>query len=524
MAITQAQKDQAALAQTAAAVDPSPRIRLIAGPGTGKSAVIERRVAHLLRNGIDGQYVHVVSFTRASRKELVDRIAAHCANEGFGQEVQSVRVSTMHSLALRILKSASVLSTLYPGDPAVLDKWERAEIYDSELSGALGCTPTRAREIRTAYDAQWQTLNPQTIAQAAITPAEMQGFNGFHSTRRNLYSCVLPGEVIHECVARLNAGHILPNQLPRIDHLIVDEYQDLNSCDQEFIRLLADNGASLFVAGDDDQSIYSFRHANPNGIVNFQATYPLAKTHILTDCFRCTPAIVVPANTLIAHNAPRVPKVLQSLYANSAPPVQGSMKVWAFQTATEEAAAIAQSCGQLIVSGIAGQEDQIVILISNRKLQLEMITQALTNAGLPYDAPMVDALRDLPALRAIYSILRILSDQTAASSDYPAYRGLLSLLHGVGTATCKAVGDQCVANNQNYRELFSLTSPPQWLSSRAASCVGRIQSIVQQLVGWSLQDTIGNRLVAITQMLSSTVFTAGPQVQAILQQWNSFVS
>ena len=161
----------------------------------------------------------------------------------------------MHSLALRILRSAAVLATLYPDDPVVLDDWEQENLYDIELSSSIGCTPSRAAEIRYAHDAQWQTLNPQSIARAAITNAERQGFDSFHAARRNLYSCVLPGEMVYECVSRLQLGAIQIGQLPPIDHLIVDEFQDLNACDQEFVRRLVSSGANLFVAGDDDQSI-----------------------------------------------------------------------------------------------------------------------------------------------------------------------------------------------------------------------------------------------------------------------------
>jgi DNA helicase-2/ATP-dependent DNA helicase PcrA len=209
----------------------------------------------------------------------------------------------------------------------VLDDWERDSIYDQELASCVGCTRGRAAEIRLAYDAQWQTLNPQLIAQPPITHLERERFSAFHSTRRNLYCCVLPGEVIFECVSRIQQGAIQLNQLPAIDHLVVDEYQDLNACDQEFIRQLATRGGTLVVAGDDDQSIYSFRHANPTGIVQFNATYPAATTHALIDCFRCTPAILRPATDLIAHNPDRLPKQLRSLYENAAPPVQGKVHV-----------------------------------------------------------------------------------------------------------------------------------------------------------------------------------------------------
>jgi DNA helicase-2/ATP-dependent DNA helicase PcrA len=214
----------------------------------------------------------------------------------------------------------------------LLDDWEQKQIYDLELAASIKCTPSRAEEIRLAHDAQWQTLNPQSINQAQVTQAEMRGFNSFHAARTNLYSCVLPGEVIFKCVDAMRQGALQPQSLPPIDHLIVDEYQDLNACDQEFIRLLSQGNTVLFVAGDDDQSIYSFRHANPDGIVQFHVTYPQSTTRSLTDCFRCAPAVLGAASSLIQYNPNRISKTLNSLYANAAPPVQGQVHVWQFTT------------------------------------------------------------------------------------------------------------------------------------------------------------------------------------------------
>jgi len=267
--------------------------------------------------------------------------------------------------------------------------------------------------------------NPQHMNQAQITPAEVQGFNAFHAARTNLYSCVLPGEVIYKCVEALQQGALQANQLPQIDHLIVDEYQDLNACDQEFVRLLCANSTVLFVAGDDDQSIYmSLRHADPNGIVQFQTAYPASATHVLTDCFRCAPAILVHASRLIAYNLNRVAKNLTSLYGVALPPVQGQMLVWSFQTAREEAHALAQSCRELISAGMAGREDEILILISNRRVQLDILAQELGNLGLPYDPPRGATLtNEYETIRAIYSLLRIARDNSTSEEDYSGASG-----------------------------------------------------------------------------------------------------
>lgn len=302
MPITATQKGQAERRQWAAARDGAPQVRLVAGPGTGKTHTIEKRVAHLLLNGATPSNIYVISFTRATCAELTDRIRTFCANLPCATAASQVRVSTMHSLALRILRRANLL-TSYPSTPIILDDWEQTNVYDRELATSLGCTPGRAKEIRLAHDAQWQTLNPQYVNQAQITAAEVQGFNAFHAARTNLYSRVLPREVIYKCVEALQQGALQPSQLPPIDHLIVDEFQNLNACDQQFVRLLSSNGAVLFIAGDDDQSIYAFRHANPDGIVQFPTVYPSSSTHILTDCFRCAPGILQPGGTTRHHSS-----------------------------------------------------------------------------------------------------------------------------------------------------------------------------------------------------------------------------
>ncbi len=523
MPITAAQKAQAEQRQWTAARESAPQVRLVAGPGTGKSHTIVRRVADLLINGATPGNVYVISFTRATCAELTERIRAFCSTLPCATAATQVRVSTMHSLALRILRRANLL-TSYPSTPIMLDDWEQTNVYDREFAGTLRCTPSRAAEIRLAHDARWQTLNPQYVNQALITPAEVQGFNAFHSARTNLYCCVLPGEVIFKCVDALQQGALQANQLPQIDHLIVDEFQDLNACDQEFVRLLSANNAVLFVAGDDDQSIYSFRHANPDGIVQFQTAYPASATHVLPDCFRCTPAVLTPASRLIAYNLNRVTKNLTSLYGTATPPIQGRMMAWSFQTAQEEARVIAQSCQALINGGMAGREDEILILISNRRVQLNILAQELGNLGLPYDPPRGAALtNEYEAIRAVYSLLRIARDNASGEEDYPAHRDLLEVLSGVGSVTAKGIADACITNNQNFRQLFYLPTCPMWFSGRCPSAVQRIMAIIQQVRTWSMSDTLATRNVDIATLLSSQVFISGLNATNQVSIWNTLV-
>lgn len=141
MPITVAQKALAEQRQWAAARDAAPQVRLVSGPGTGKSHTIEKRVADLLTNGAAPGNVYVISFTRATCAELNDRIRVFCSTLPCANTVSQVRVSTMHSLALRILRRANLL-TAYPSTPIMFDDWEQSNVYDREFASSLGCTPS----------------------------------------------------------------------------------------------------------------------------------------------------------------------------------------------------------------------------------------------------------------------------------------------------------------------------------------------------------------------------------------------
>ncbi len=448
MPITPAQRAIAENQQTQAAEDPAQYIRLIAGPGTGKSRTIERRVAHVLQQGAIPGNVYVVSFTRATCEELRGRVRQFCA-------------------------------ALNP--------------------------------------------NPAYINQAQITQAEQLGFNAFHATRTNLYSCVLPGEVIFKCVTALQLGALQQDDLPQIDHLIVDEFQDLNSCDQQFVSLLAGQGAVLFIGGDDDQSIYSFRHADPTGIINFPQTYPQGVTHPLTDCFRCTPAIVGPATVLIGHNPLRVPKNLVALYDAAVPPVEGTLNIWSFPDANAEARAIAESCEQLIAAGMAGREDEIVILISSRHIQLPIISQELGNRGVPFDEPVAGGIADTPAIRAAFSLLRLIEERVENTDDYVAYRTLMALCSGVGAQTARKTADACLQNAYNFRALFHAQPKPHWLIGRPLAAVNRIDDLRQLTGGWELTDTVGMRAADIAAAITQTVFVSAATAEEFQAVWDALI-
>ena len=279
MPIPIAAKEAAELVQHAAAQSVTPQTRLIAGPGTGKSHTIVHRLCWLLQHGIQAPRIFVVSFTRASANDLKERIITACEAIGHGPAITHIQVSTLHSLALRTLRAGGLLARFPTPYPLVLDEWELENIFDPEFGVSSGIqSRARQKEIRRYHEAIWSTGIPDPPnyipPDPAITTQEANTFAAFHTPRTEAYACVLPGEIVRQCVEEIKAGNLDVVGLLHMEHLIVDEFQDLNPMDLEFVDLIIQCGVPSFMAGDDDQSVYSFRFANPAGIQRIPQKYP----------------------------------------------------------------------------------------------------------------------------------------------------------------------------------------------------------------------------------------------------------
>lgn len=516
MPVTPQQLQNAKLVQDAAAQDLTPTIRLVAGPGTGKSFVIEGRVYWLLSaQNIAPENIIAISFTRAAAKDLKDRIYSHCIKNNQAN-VTNVRVSTLHSLALYVLRQTGNLN-LYPTDPTIMDDWELSTVFDAEFSQAVNANPTRCSEIRRDHEAFWSTglWNPPNLPAVnnPISQQERTAFNGFYIPRTQTYSCVLPGEIVRTCVTQIQAGLINPVEVLGVEHLIVDEVQDLNPCDFEFINVLIQSGVNVFISGDDDQSVYSFRYAFPQGIQNFTVQYPASTNHVLNDCFRCTPSVLNAALQVIAnYPAPnRIPKNLSSVFLASAPINNGFTQSNIFISPVQEARYIASSCQSLINSGL--QPKEIMILISNRRAQLNALTAALDALNISYDANQRDEFKDSSHGRFLQCILRVMAN----TNDYVAHRILLSTPRGIGLTTCKNITDKVIANNINYRNLFYSPLPAGVFVNREVSAINKLVGTIAIIQQWNLTDTINIRANDIDNLILNN-FT-----QNEVTDWRAFI-
>lgn len=285
-------------------------------------------------------------------------------------------VSTLHSFALSVLLQMGEGARL-PQPVRIADDWEERWIIYEDVKDECGLD--RIRMVEERFDdlsADWDTLAaeatdwPRTCADPA--------FVGAWQHHRDLYGYTLRAEMVFQLKRAIEEGTLVDEMVP--EHLIVDEYQDLNPCDLAVIDYLCEAGASIFVAGDDDQSIYGFRHARPEGIREFGANHDGAGTYTLHECHRCGSTILAIGEWVASQDTGRVPKGLTC--AEGA--CTGSVSVLHFRDQHQEAEGVASLCSHIInVGGI--EPDQMLILVrqDTRGAISAPILAALQRNGIP---------------------------------------------------------------------------------------------------------------------------------------------
>jgi len=171
---------------------------------------------------------------------------------------------------------------------------------------------------------------------------------------------------------------------------------------------------------------------------------------------------------------------------------------WRFPRDWEEAQAIVGSCRDLIAGGVPARE--LLVLISNKRVQIPMLRQALQHAQVEFDAPRADSFLDEDTGRFILSTLRIICHP----DDYVAHRTLLGCLPGVGAGTCDSIAGAVLNGALRYRDIFYIPLPPNFLKGLALKAITRALAGCARRMGWTAADTLAQRSVDLMAMLTGT--------------------
>ena len=345
---------------------------VLAGPGSGKTSVIVSRTEYLISSGeAEPSHILVVTFSRAAAREMRERFLAR-----IGSRQTQVTFGTFHGIFYGILKAAYHLG---PGN--ILSEGEKFEIlkeiamnrspdlategdFLEDLSREIGTVKGNRIDIEHYYSA---TCSDE------VFKAIFRDYCEIKNNRRKLDF----DDMILYCYELFQKRpDILAAWQKKFTYILVDEFQDVSSLQYDVIRMLAAPENNLFVVGDDDQSIYRFRGARPEIMLNFPKDYKDAGRILLDTNYRCTGNVLDAALNVIGHNKARFDKKLQTVNEPGTP-----VKTLTFDSPPEEYAYVVRKAQKLAENG-GKYSDMAVLFRTNR--EAEGLVQKLMEFQIPF--------------------------------------------------------------------------------------------------------------------------------------------
>ena len=358
-------------------------IMVLAGAGSGKTRVLTYRIAYMLLHDISPYRIMALTFTNKAAAEMRGRIVDLVG----GDRAKAVTMGTFHSVFYRILRiEAELLGythnlTIYDTDDSksLLKNIIKELNLDPKIYTATFAL-NRISSAKTSLMSAEEYANDNEIQQAdkrAGKPMLAQIFLRYNARLKNADAMDFDDILYYMNVLLRDFPEVLYKYQQRFQYILVDEYQDTNFAQYLIIKKLAALNQNICVVGDDAQSIYSFRGADIQNILNFRRDYPNAATYKLEQNYRSTQNIVNAANEIIKHNKNQIHKEVFSENETG-----GKIKLLRTGSDKEEASAIANAIFETKMNEHAANRQFAVLYRTN--VQSRSLEEAFVKRNIPY--------------------------------------------------------------------------------------------------------------------------------------------
>ena len=398
-------------------------ILIIAGAGSGKTRVITFRIAHMLDIGIPQSQILALTFTNKAAREMETRI-----KELTGKKLQNLTISTFHAFGVRILRQ----------DIDKLGWRDNFSIYDETDRNSL--IKETGRELHYSPDALdiykigilFSDIKTGRKHWNAENEIYRQLYEGYQEGLR-LFNAVDFDDLITLPIKLFRENpDVLSRYRERYKYIMVDEFQDTSHQQYELMRLLADKNVA--VVGDDDQSIYSWRGADYQNIINFEKDFPGMKEIRLEQNYRSTETILAAANGVISHNTNRKDKTLWSGNGSGKP-----IEIYMPENETAEAQFIVESIRTICVQEKRKYDDFCILMRANT--QSRPLEEEFLQENIPYEMSGGTSFFQRKEIKDIISYLRVIANH---DDDVNLLRIINTPRRGIGRATIERLNE--VAN------------------------------------------------------------------------------
>ena len=467
---------------------------VVAGAGSGKTRVLAHRIAYLIRTGeVSPQGILAVTFTNKAAREMRDRIETMLE-----MPVRQMWVGTFHGIAHRLLRA----------------HWQEAglpqtfQILDSDDQHR---TIKRLLKQMQLDEARWPPKQIQWFINAqkdeGRRPAHVDHHNApFEEQMVRIYAayeelCQRSGLVdfaelllrVHETL--LHNSSLLQHYQRRFQHILVDEFQDTNTIQYAWLRLLAGDNNPLFAVGDDDQSIYGWRGAKIENIQRFTSDFPTTRTVRLEQNYRSTGTILSAANALIEHNSDRLGKNLWTEGSDGEP-----ILLYEAFNDLEEARYIVNSIQNCIDKGVPRHE---IAVLYRSNAQSRVIEEGLLRSGIPYRVYGGMRFFERQEIKHALAYLRLMSNR---GDDASFERVVNTPTRGIGEKTVQMIREQARAYNTTMWQAAQQLLDDKQFTARAANAIQAFLYLIEEMAvetqDMPLHDIIETMLKTSTLLAS----------------------
>lgn len=413
---------------------PGPAL-VIAGAGSGKTRTLTYRVAYLLEQGVPPDRILLLTFTNKAAKEMMGRVT-----DLIGQDMSELWGGTFHSIGHRVLRRhAEELG--FNRSFTIQDREDAKGLVNACIAEAeIDVKATRFPKPDVVGDIGSLAINKQQTVREVIEErypwfeglsAQIEDVLARYIARKQAQGLMDFDDLLVLWLKLLKErDDVRELYQKRFQFVLVDEYQDTNQLQAELIDLLAERYKNVMVVGDDSQSIYSWRGANYENIIEFPKRYPNAQVYKIETNYRSTPEILQLANAAIAPNTRQFAKELAASRGPGEKPVLAVCSA-----ADEQAAFVTQRALELREEGI--ELNDMAVLYRSHFHALEMQLE-LTRRNIPFSITSGIRFFEQAHIKDVTSYLKWLANPL----DEQAFKRLVLMLPGVGGKTAMKLWDQ----------------------------------------------------------------------------------
>ncbi|HLF98147.1 MAG TPA: UvrD-helicase domain-containing protein [Methylococcaceae bacterium] len=473
---------------------------VIAGAGSGKTRVITEKVAHLIRQGLPARHIAAVTFTNKAAREMKSRVGQLVQ----GQEARGLTVSTFHALGLDILRREHK-ALGFKAAISIFDEHDRSSLLKELIRhNYADIDPERADDFG-AQISRWKNLflTPETaLAQVTAEDETTVRLYADYTRQIKAYNAVDFDDLILLPVLLFqDNAEVLEKWRQKIRYLLVDEYQDTNQTQYELVRQLVGKLGRFTVVGDDDQSIYAWRGAQPENLARLREDYPRLHIIKLEQNYRSTGRILKAANHLIANNPHVFDKKLWSAHGPGDP-----LRVLRHPDDLTEAQQIVADLTHHRFRHGGEWRDYAILYRGNH--QSRLFEKALREQSVPYFISGGASFFGYAEVKDVLGYLRLLVNQ---DDDAAFLRVINTPPREIGPVTLEKLGAWA---NRRHVSLFEACFELGLEQTLAPQAAQRLRHFCEHLVDVADRAKRGDTLPVIEEFLNALKYREWLEDQA----------